>query len=166
MGRKYSWQMRLYVIQERDKGKTWRQLEDGIKKRFGLEKPPTMRMMQKWIKETDRDKISQMMIEEGKKRIPQVGSEAISYFEQNLLPTLWSGIDAGQDFAKIGCMWMMGIAEQTFGTAVFHEAMSEYTRRRAEAKVEHAKLFASLIKNVDETQPLSEAGLEQSEEDK
>lgn len=155
--------MRLYVIQERDGGKTWRQIEDGIKQRFSLEKPPTMRMMQKWIKETDREKISQMMIEEGKKNIPQVGAEAISHFQKDIMPMLWLSIDAGQDIAKTCCMWMLGVMEQTFGTAVFHEAMSEYTQRRAEAKVEHVKLFSSLVKGVDETKSLSGPGLAQPE---
>jgi len=69
MGRKYSLQVRLYVMEERDKGKTWREVSNGIKARFGI-KAPTMRMMQKWLRETEREKLSRMLVEETKKKMP------------------------------------------------------------------------------------------------
>ena len=163
MGRKYSLQIRLYVMQERDKGKTWREVINGIKERFGIE-APTMRMMQKWLKETEREKLTQMIIEETKKKIPQAGAEALAYFQQNLLPVLWQGIDAGRDIAKICCMWMMGVIEQTFGSATFEEALCEYSQKRAEAKADHLKQYSKLAKDTDEMKSLLEPGLAQPED--
>lgn len=164
MGRKYSLQIRLYVMQERDKGKTWREVINSIKERFGIE-APTMRMMQKWLKETERERLSQMLVEETKKNLPQAGTEALAYFQKNLLPTLWQGIDAGRDIAKICCMWMMGVMEQTFGSATFEEALCEYSQKRAQAKADHSSWYSELAKDTDEVKSLSEPGLEQSEEE-
>ena len=107
-------------------------------------------MMQKWVKETDREKISQLLLEESKKKIPQAGAEALTYFQQSLLPTMWQNIDLGRDMAKICCMWMMGLMEQTFGNSTFEEALQEYGKLREKAKATHAKSWDGIIKATSE----------------
>jgi len=149
MGRKFSLQIRYYVIQERGKDTSWKKIRDGIEQRFNV-KAPTTRMMQKWLKETDREKLSQMLVEESKKKIPQAGAEAVAYFQQNILPTLWTNIDLGNDIAKICCMWMMGLTEQTFGAATFEKALQEYRKLREIAKAVHAKSWYEAQKVVSD----------------
>ena len=59
-------QVKLYALDERHSGKTWKQVQQGIGEKFNT-LPPSIRAMEKWAKEIDREKLSRLLIEESQK---------------------------------------------------------------------------------------------------
>ena len=122
-------QVKLHALDERRSGKTWKQVQQNIIKTFGIE-PPSIRAMEKWEREIDREKLSRIIVEQGRKQLPKVEGEALQQMVQGLMPILWQARDAGADIEMEGWLWLFSLIERQLGSAKFDRFFSEYNSRR------------------------------------
>jgi hypothetical protein len=87
--------------------------------------------MEKWTKTIDREKLSQMIIEESKKNLPSIEASALKNMAASLLPVLWQARDAGKDMELEAWLWFFSIIERELGKDKFDRFLAEYTRRKA-----------------------------------
>jgi len=123
-------QVKLHALDERRSGKTWKQVQQSIIKTFGID-PPSIRAMEKWEKEIDREKLSRIIVEQSRKQLPKVEGEALQQMVQGLMPILWQARDAGADVELEGWLWLFSLIERQLGSAKFDSFLSEYNSRRS-----------------------------------
>ena len=126
-------QVKLYALDERHSGKTWKQVQQGIGEKFNTI-PPSIRAMEKWEKGIDREKLSQMLIEESRKALPTVEAATLQQMAEGLIPVLWRARDAEEDVELEGWLWFFSLVERQLGGTKFEGFLSEYWRRRDEEK--------------------------------
>ena len=134
---RFTLQIKLYALDERCSGKTWKQIQEGIKERFNVS-PPSIRAMEKWEKEIGREKLNQMLIEESRKTLPGAEAAALKEMAGGLIPVLWRARDAGEDMELEGWLWFFSVVERQLGSARFERFLAEYQRRRPIAGTESA----------------------------
>ena len=122
--------IKMHALDERNSGKSWKQVQDSIKQRFNLA-PPTIRAMEKWEKEMGREKISQLLLDETKKGLPDAEASSLKEMAQGLVPVLWKARDAGANVELEGWMWFLSLIERQLGRSRFDEFLEEYKKRRA-----------------------------------
>lgn len=127
---RYSSNIKLYAIDERHFGKTWKQVQQGIEEKFHLH-PPTVRAMEKWEKGLDREQLSRIIIEEGRKGLPSVEKDALKLMAGGLIPVLWQAKEAGEDMELQGWLWFFSLIERQLGSEKFERFWAEYMSRRS-----------------------------------
>lgn len=123
-------QVKLHALDVRRSGKIWRQVQQSITKTFGIE-PPSIRVMEKWEKEIDREKLSRLIVEQAGKQLPKVEVETQQQMLQGLMPMLWQARDAGADVELEAWLWFFSLIERQLGNAKFDAFLSEYNSRRS-----------------------------------
>ena len=126
---RYTHQVKLYAIDERRTGRPWKQVQQGIREKFNVE-PPSIRAMEKWEKNLDREKLSQLIVEESKKSLPEMEKAALQHMAEGLLPLLWRAKDAGGDMEKEAWLWFFSVVERQLGRDRFDRYFEEYKRNR------------------------------------
>ena len=132
---RFSLQVKLYTLDERRSGKTWKQVQQGIKERFNVA-PPSIRAMEKWGREIGHEKLTQMLVEESRKTLPTAGATALQEMAGGLIPVLWRARDAGEDMELEGWLWFFSLIERQLGRAKFERFLSEYRSRRSGTRIE------------------------------
>jgi hypothetical protein len=127
-------QVKLYVIDQRRSGKTWKQVQEGVRETFKIP-PPSVRAMEKWEKGLDREALSRMIVEETRKRLPTVETAALQHVAGGLIPVLWRAREAGQDIELQGWLWFFSLIERQMGSATFERVLSEYMSRPPEMRI-------------------------------
>ncbi|MBN2462362.1 MAG: hypothetical protein JXB43_02035 [Dehalococcoidia bacterium] len=122
-------QVKLHTLDVRRSGKTWKQVQQSIIKTFGID-PPSIRAMEKWEKEIDREKLSRIIVDQTKKQLPKIELEARQQMLQGLMPLLWQARDAGADVELETWLWFFSLIERQLGSAKFDSFFSEYNSRR------------------------------------
>jgi hypothetical protein len=122
-------QVKLHALDVRKSGKTWKQVQQSIIKTFGID-PPSIRAMEKWEKEIDREKLSQLMVDQTQKQLPKMAMEARQQMLQGLMPLLWQARDAGADVELETWLWFFSLIERQLGSEKFDSFLSEYNSRR------------------------------------
>ena len=126
-------QVKLYALDERHSGKTWKQVQQGIGEKFNT-LPPSIRAMEKWAKEIDREKLSRLLIEESRKALPTVEAATLQQMAEGLIPVLWRARDAEEDMELKGWLWFFSLVERQLGSEKFKRFLSKYKERRDEEK--------------------------------
>ena len=114
---------------QRNQGKTWKQVQQDINKKFGIS-PPSLRVLDNWNKTLDREKISQLLIEESFKKIYVAKEDTLQQMAAGLLPMLWKAHDVGEDMEKEAYVWFFSVIERQLGQAKFDQYIEEYRARR------------------------------------
>jgi hypothetical protein len=127
---RFSTQVKMYALDERRSGKTWKQVQQGIKERFSTS-PPSIRAMEKWEKEIDREKLGQLLIEESRKALPGVEATTLRQMAEGLIPVLWQARDTAGDVELEGWLWFFSLIERQLGHAKFERFLSEYRNRQS-----------------------------------
>ena len=122
-------QVKLHALDVRRSGKTWKQVQQSIIKTFGIDSP-SIRVMEKWEKEIDREKLSRIIVDQTKKQLPKIELEARQQMLQGLMPLLWQARDAGADVELETWLWFFSLIERQLGSAKFDTFFSEYNSRR------------------------------------
>jgi hypothetical protein len=133
----FSFEVKLYVLDRRHEGKAWKEITQGIKERFNIN-PPTVRAMQKWEKELDRETLNRALMEEAKRRVPEVKQGVLGQMAGGLIPVLWQARDLGGDIELEGWIWFLRVFEHQLGSEKFEQVVSEYLKRRNEEKEKFA----------------------------
>jgi len=132
-------QVKLYALDERRSGKTWKQVQHSIREKFNIH-PPSIRAMEKWEKEIDREKLSQMIIQETRKALPTIEVASLQQMAAGLIPVLWQARDAGEDMELEGWLWFFSLIERQLGEARFEQFWSEYKKRKSVQGVEQTSI--------------------------
>jgi hypothetical protein len=122
-------QVKFHALDQRKSGKTWKQIQQSITKTFGID-PPSIRAMEKWEKEIDREKLSQIILDQSRKQLPKIESEALQQMAQGLMPILWRARDAGADAELEAWLWFFSLIERQLGSEKFDRFISEYNSHR------------------------------------
>jgi hypothetical protein len=126
---RFKGEVKLFVLDERAQGKSWRVIRDGIKEKFDIA-PPTIRAMEKWMKNLDRATLTAELMKDMKKEMPAIKNEAEIRFAQELMPALWRARDAGQNIELAGWKWFLHVMDERLGSAGFERLVDEYLKGR------------------------------------
>ena len=126
----FGMEVKLFAISSRREGKGWGEIRRAIKERFGTERAPTVRSLQKWEKETDWEIIDRSLKEKAKKQAEVVKGRALTIVAEDLLPRLWKARGAGEDIEYAGWSWFFSILENTLGSETFKGFMKKYLEER------------------------------------
>lgn len=129
--RRYDTNVKLFTIENRQQGRGWAEIRQAIKEKFKID-PPTVRAMQRWEKDIDRDALNRALAEKAKKEVEANKGRAIAMAMQDLLPRLWRARDAGEDIEYGGWGWFFGIQESILGTEKFWRFVDQYRDERKE----------------------------------
>lgn len=91
--------------------------------------------MEKWEKGIDRDKLSQMIIEESRKTLPTIEEASLQQMASGLIPVLWKARDAGEDMELEAWLWFFSVVERQLGEAKFEHFLLMYKERKSAAGV-------------------------------
>jgi hypothetical protein len=126
---RFKGEVKLFVLDERAQGKGWKVIRQGIKDKFDIE-PPTVRAMEKWIKNLDRTTLTAELMKDVKGRMPAIEAETQVRFAQELMPVLWRARDAGQDIELAGWKWFLQFMDGRLGSQTFERVINEYMKER------------------------------------
>ncbi|MFW6125527.1 MAG: hypothetical protein ACOC58_00315 [Chloroflexota bacterium] len=132
--RRFDAQVKVFVLDQRHSGKAWKQVQEEVRATFKID-PPSLRAMENWAKDLDREALSRLMVEEVRQAPPNWGPTALQHVAAGLIPVLWQTKDAGQDIELQGWLWFFSLAERQMGTATFERVLSEYMRRPPEIRI-------------------------------
>jgi len=128
--RRYPLEVKMFVIERRRDGNDeWSKIKQGIREKFGME-PPTLRAMQRWDKELDRTALSKALKARAKKDAQAAKEQTVTMLAQDLLPTLWKAVDAGEEIEYSGWNWFFRLVEATLGTQKFRNFIIRYLKER------------------------------------
>jgi hypothetical protein len=123
--RRFDIRIKLFAIEHRRGGKTWGEIRQAIRTEFAIE-PPTIRAMQKWEKELDREGLSREIAQKTKEEAEAAKKQVINRLILDLLPKLWDARDAGEDIEYASWKWFFSIVESTLGRDKFRTFISKY----------------------------------------
>ncbi|MFO8143200.1 MAG: hypothetical protein R6T78_00750, partial [Dehalococcoidales bacterium] len=92
--------------------------------------PPTVRAMQRWDKELDRGALSKALKERARKEAEASREQTVAALAQDLLPTLWKAVDAGEELEYSGWSWFFRLVESSLGTEKFQNFIVRYLKER------------------------------------
>lgn len=127
---RFSPQVKLYALDERRSGKTWKQVQQSIEEKFKIPRP-SIRALEKWQKTLDREKLSQLIIEESRKTLPAIEATALQQMATGLLPVLWQARDAGGDMEREAWIWFFSVIERQLGEAKFEQFLLDHKKRKS-----------------------------------
>ena len=127
--RRFPIEVKVFVIEKRRDGKEWSEIKRGIRETFNME-PPTVRAMQRWDKELDRAALSRALKDKAKKDAQAAKEQTVTMLAQDLLPTLWKAVDAGEELEYSGWSWFFRLVETSLGTQKFQSFIVRYLKER------------------------------------
>ena len=127
--RRFPIEVKAYVIEQRRDGKEWSEIKRGIQERLKM-KPPTLRAMQRWDKDLDRAALSRALKEKVARDARDAKEQTVTMLAQDLLPTLWKAVDAGEDIEYSGWNWFFRLVETSLGTEKFERFIARYLEER------------------------------------
>ena len=133
---RYKTEVKLFALNERTEGKGWKIIRQRIQERFNV-KPPTVRAMEKWGKNINRETITAELMKDAKEQMPKIEAAAQMQVAQNLLPVLFKAKEAGQDMETAAWKWFFQWVETWLGRERFKALIEEYF---AEQKVSLASM--------------------------
>lgn len=126
---RFSAEVKLFALDERRLGKRWKEVRQGIEEKFRIP-PPSLRALEKWQKTLDREKLSQLIVEESRKALPIIETTVLQQMATGLIPILWQARAAGGDMELEGWLWFFSVIERQLGEAKLEEFLGEYNRRK------------------------------------
>jgi len=118
--------VKLFAIRLKREGKSWGEIQQSIKERFGPKILPTVRSLQLWEKETEQGLFDKEIKEKAKKEAETAKNQAITQVAEELLPRLWKARDAGEDIEYEGWRWFFSIVENALGSEKARKYMQKY----------------------------------------
>ena len=112
--KRFELRVKLFAIEHRRQGRTWGEIRRAIKIEFVID-PPTIRAMQKWEKELDREGLSRAIAQKTKEEAEAVKQQVVTSLVRDLVPKLLEAKDAGQDVEYASWKWFFSIMESTLG---------------------------------------------------
>lgn len=131
---RFSAEVKLFALDERRSGKPWKEVQHNIKERFKIP-PPSLRALDKWQKTLDREKLSQLIIDESRKALPVMEETTLQRMATGLIPILWRARDAGEDMELDAWLWFFSVVERQLGEAKFEHFLLKYKERKSAAGV-------------------------------
>ncbi|MFA5055573.1 MAG: hypothetical protein WC562_05305 [Dehalococcoidia bacterium] len=130
---RYSVEVKLFALDERAAGKKWKQIQHDIQETFNVE-PPSLRILDKWRKNLNREKLSQLVIDQSKKALTQNEDMVLQTVASGLIPILWQTRDDGHNMECETWLWFFSVIERQLGREKFDQFLEEYRRRRRESR--------------------------------
>lgn len=165
--RRYSLEVKLFALDRRRDSSGWGEIRRAIGEEFKIG-PPTVRAMQRWEKEIDREAVNRALQQRAKKEIEASKGRAIAVAMEDLVPRLWRARDAGEDIEYRGWGWFFSIQESVLGTEKFRRFIEKYHSER-EGQPEYPPTpppWATKSVGMEDQQPLPPGWIQttQSEE--
>ena len=123
--KRFDIRIKLFAIDRRREGKTWGEIRQAIRTEFAI-KPPTVRAMQKWEKELDREGLTRVIAQKTRKEAEAVKKQVINSLVRDLVPKLWEAKDAGEDIEYASWKWFFSVVESTLGRDKFRSILDKY----------------------------------------
>ena len=136
---RFSAEVKLFALDERRSGKTWKEVQQNIEGKFKIP-PPSLRALEKWQKTLDREKLSQLIMDESRKALPVMEETTLQQMATGLIPILWQARDAGEDMELEAWLWFFSVVERQLGEARFEQFWSEYKKRKSVRGVEQTSI--------------------------
>lgn len=127
---RFSAETKLFALDERRSGKTWKEVQQNIEERFKIP-PPSLRALEKWQKTLDREKLSQLIIDESRKALPVMEETTLQQMATGLIPILWRARDAGEDMELESWLWFFSVIERQIGFAKLEHFLLKYKERKS-----------------------------------
>lgn len=127
---RYSPQVKLYAIEQRRSGESWREVQEDIRKRFGIPSP-SIRGMEKWEKEISREQLRRMVSEEDRKGLSPEEVAGLQQMAKRLIPALWKARNISEDLELQAWLVFLSIVEMQLGADNFDRLLSQYQTRRS-----------------------------------
>ena len=131
---RYSAQVKLYAIEQRRSGESWREVQEGIKERFHTP-APSIRAMEKWEKEIGRDRLRRMVTEEGREQLSEEEVMGLRQMAKTLIPALWKARNISEDLELQAWLVFLSIVEMQLGADRFEQLLTQYQTRRSTTRV-------------------------------
>ena len=129
--KKYNFELKLFVLDNRRQGKGWGEIRRAIKEKFKIE-PPTIRAMQNWQEGTDRDILSRALKDKADKEAEVIRKQAVNKVVQEMLPKILEARDTGEDVEYAGWRWFFSVMENILGREKFKRFMDRYIKENQE----------------------------------
>ena len=129
--KKYTFEIKLFVLDSRRQGKGWSEIRKSIKEKFQIE-PPTIRAMQMWEKGSDREVLSKALKDKAKMESGAMQEQNLRKMAEELIPKLLEARNSGDDVEYAGWSWFFSIVEATLGKEKFRRFMSKYLEEHKE----------------------------------
>ena len=127
--RRFPTELKAFVIDRRRESKEWSEIKRAVRQRFNMD-PPTVRAMQRWDKELDRAELSRLLKQKAKREAEAMKEQTVATLAQDLLPTLWKAVDAGEDIEYTGWSWFFRLIETSLGSDKFGRFITRYCKER------------------------------------
>lgn len=127
---RYSPQVKLYAIEQRRSGESWREVQEDIRKRFGIPSP-SIRGMEKWEKEIGQEQLRRMVSEEDRKGLSPEEVAGLQQMAKRLIPALWKARNISEDLELQAWLVFLSIVEMQLGADNFDRLLSQYQTRRS-----------------------------------
>jgi len=121
----YDVRIKLFAIDNRREGKTWGEIRRAIRVNFAID-PPTVRAMQKWEKELDREGLIRAMAQKTTEEAEAAKKQAINRLIEGLIPRLLEARDAGEKIEYVSWRWFFSVVENTLGSDKFRDFIDKY----------------------------------------
>lgn len=125
--KRFELRIKLFAIDQRREGRTWGEIRRAIRTEFGID-PPTIRAMQKWEKELNREGLSRAIAQKTSEKAEAAKKTAINSMITGLIPILWEAKDAGEDIEYASWRWFLSIMENTLGRDKFRAILEKYLK--------------------------------------
>ena len=123
--KRFELRVKLFAIEHRRKGKTWGEIRRAIKTEFVID-PPTVRAMQKWGKELDREGLSRAIAQKTKEEAEVAKQLVVNSLVGDLVPKLLEAKDAGEDVEYASWKWFFSVMESTLGRDKLRAILDKY----------------------------------------
>lgn len=123
--KRFELRVKLFAIEHRRGGKTWGEIRRAIKTEFVID-PPTVRAMQKWEKELDREGLSRAIAQKTKEEAEAAKRLVVNSLVRDLVPKLWEAKDAGEDVEYASWKWFFSVMESTLGRDKLRAILDKY----------------------------------------
>jgi len=119
--------VKLFAIENRRKGRAWGDIRKAIKTKFIIE-PPTIRAMQKWEKELDREGLIHAIEKKTTEEAEAAKKEVVKSLIGDLVPKLLEAKNAGEDIEYTSWKWFFSMVEATLGQDKFRSILDRYLK--------------------------------------
>lgn len=123
--KRFELRVKLFAIEHRRGGRTWGEIRRAIKTEFVID-PPTVRAMQKWEKELDREGLSRAIAQKTKEEAEAAKQLVVNSLIRDLVPKLWEAKDAGEDVEYASWKWFFSVMESTLGRDKLRAILDKY----------------------------------------
>ena len=112
--KRFELRVKLFAIENRRDGKTWGEIRRAIKTEFLID-PPTVRAMQKWEKELDRQGLTRAIEQKAKEEAETAKNQVVNSLVRDLVPKLLEVSRVSGNIESVSWKYFFSVMESMLG---------------------------------------------------